>query len=70
MDIFKKDEDLCTESMFEKLVSSYFNSHAGEDKSLVDNVLQVLQENVIMLVDEADEWECFTHDINKIMQGV
>lgn len=69
METYKEGEDLCTESMFEKIISSYFGSHDGEKETLLNNIKAALTEDIIVLSEEATEWDIFQEDINKIMQG-
>lgn len=70
MDTYKDDEDLMTELTFAELLSNYFNSNLGDEQAVINNVLAALKEDYIVLVDEADEWDVFQNDVNKMLVGI
>lgn len=69
MNTYKKGDDLMDEFTFEQLMSNYFSSNLGDEQAVVNNVLAALKEDYIVLVDEADEWDVFQNDINKMLVG-
>lgn len=67
MGAYKEGEDLMNEFTFEQLMSNYFNSNLGDERAVVNNVLAALKEDYLVLVDEADEWDVFQNNINKML---
>lgn len=70
MNTFKEGDDLMDEVTFVELLSNYFNSNLGDEQAVVNNVLAALKEDYIVLVDEADEWDVFQNDINKMLVDI